>query len=107
MVLSSLALPDAESGNVIAEIPGGTAANDIVLAGAHLDSWDLGTGAVDDGAGVAAVVAAASLLLDQFATPPRRTIRVVLFGSEEVGLVGARAYAAFLCLAAETSLTFR
>ena len=84
--------PPAESGNVIAEIPGRESREEIVLVGAHLDAWDLGTGAVDDGAGVGIVVAAAKLIRD-LPSPPRRTIRVVLFGSEEVGLVGARAYA--------------
>ncbi len=80
----------ARSGNVIAEIPGTDRAGEIVLLGAHLDSWDLGTGAIDDAAGVGIVTAAARLAAE--AAPPRRTIRVVLFGAEEVGLVGARAY---------------
>ncbi len=80
----------APSGNVVGEIPGET--DEIVLVGAHLDSWDLGTGAVDDGAGVGIVTAAAKLVGDLPGTP-KRTIRVVLFGSEEVGLVGAKAYA--------------
>jgi hypothetical protein len=78
------------SGNVLAEIPG--TSDEIVLIGAHLDSWDLGTGAIDDGAGIGITVAAAKLILD-LKTPPKRTIRVVMFGSEEVGLVGAKAYA--------------
>jgi hypothetical protein len=84
---------DAESGNVIAEVRGSEAPDEIVIIGAHLDSWDTGTGALDDGAGVGIVTAAAKLILDQ-PRRPRRTIRVVLFGAEEVGLVGARAYAA-------------
>jgi Zn-dependent M28 family amino/carboxypeptidase len=67
--------------------------DEIVLVGAHLDSWDLGTGAIDDGAGVGIVIGAAKLLLDVLPQAPRRTIRIVLFGSEEVGLVGAQAYA--------------
>tara|TARA_R110002072_G_scaffold151470_6_gene300820 strand:+ start:2465 stop:3958 length:1494 start_codon:yes stop_codon:yes gene_type:complete len=82
----------AESGNVIAEIPGTDLADEIILIGAHLDSWDEGTGAVDDGAGVAIVTAAARLVADM-GEGPRRTIRVVLFGAEEVGLLGAFAYA--------------
>ncbi|MEE4659211.1 MAG: M20/M25/M40 family metallo-hydrolase [Halieaceae bacterium] len=82
--------PAGKSGNVIAEIPGREAPGEIVLVGAHLDAWDLGTGAVDDGAGVGIVVAAAKLVQ---ALRPRRTVRVVLFGSEEVGLVGAHDYA--------------
>jgi len=84
--------PGALSGNVIAEVPGGDLADEIVLLGAHLDSWDEGTGAVDDGAGVAIVTAAAKLIMD-LPQRPRRTIRVVLFGSEELGLEGAVAYA--------------
>jgi Zn-dependent M28 family amino/carboxypeptidase len=81
------------TGNVIAEIPGRSHPEEIVLLGAHLDSWDLGTGAVDDGAGVGIVVGAAKLLLEHAPRRPARTIRVVLFGAEEVGLVGAKAYA--------------
>ncbi|MCR9130840.1 MAG: M20/M25/M40 family metallo-hydrolase [Alphaproteobacteria bacterium] len=80
------------SGNVIAEIEGSEAPDEIVIIGAHLDSWDTGTGALDDGAGVGIVTAAARLILES-GQRPRRTIRVVLFGAEEVGLVGARAYA--------------
>ncbi len=80
----------ARSGNVVADIPGTDRGSGIVLLGAHLDSWDLGTGAIDDGAGVAIVTAAAKLVAQ--ARRPRRTVRVVLFGAEEIGLVGARAY---------------
>jgi len=86
-------LPEAPSGNVIGEIPGrGALADEIILLGCHLDSWDLGTGAIDDGAGCGIVVAAAKLIADM---PGRtkRTIRVVLYGAEEVGLLGGRAYA--------------
>lgn len=93
LLITPRQLPPAASGNVIAEIVGREAPDEIVLVGAHLDSWDQGTGAVDDGAGVGIVVAAAHILLENLERPPRRTIRVVLFGSEEVGLVGARAYA--------------
>ncbi len=78
------------SANVIAEIPGQT--DEIVLVGAHLDSWDQATGALDDGAGIG-IVTAAARLVGQLPGRPTRTIRVVYFGSEEVGLVGARAYA--------------
>ncbi len=83
---------ETTSGNVIAEIPGAGAPEEIVIIGAHLDSWDLGTGALDDGAGVGIVTAAAKLIRD-LPRRPRRTVRLVLFGAEEVGLVGARAYA--------------
>lgn len=83
-----------QSGNVIAEIPGrGDLADEIILIGCHLDSWDLGTGAIDDGAGCGIVVGAAKLI-SELPGRPRRTIRVVLFGAEEVGLLGANAYAA-------------
>lgn len=79
------------SHNVIAEITGSKRPDEIVLISAHLDSWDEGTGALDDGAGVGIVMAAAALLKQE---KPERTIRVVLFGNEEGGLIGARAYAA-------------
>ena len=79
------------SGNVIAEVPGSDPKAGIVLIGGHIDSWDLGTGAIDDGAGVAITTAAAKRLLD--GPRPRRTIRVVWFGSEEVGGFGGRDYA--------------
>lgn len=80
------------SGNVIGEIVGREKPEEIVVIGGHIDSWDTGTGALDDGAGVAITMAAAKLIND-LPVAPRRTIRVVLFGAEEVGLVGARAYA--------------
>jgi carboxypeptidase Q len=80
----------SQSGNVIAEIPGVT--DEIVIVGGHLDSWDLGTGAVDDGAGIGITVGAAKLVLEMN-KKPQRTIRIVMFGAEEVGLVGAIAYA--------------
>lgn len=80
-----------ESGNVVAEVPGRDPKAGIVLIGGHLDSWDLGTGAIDDGAGVAITTAAAKRLLD--GPRPRRTIRVVWFGAEEPGGFGGREYA--------------
>ena len=83
---------NAPSGNVIAELTGTDLADEIVLIGCHLDSWDLGTGALDDGAGCGIVVGAAMLIAD-LPERPRRTIRVVLYGAEEVGLFGATAYA--------------
>ncbi|MEP4148041.1 MAG: M20/M25/M40 family metallo-hydrolase [Halioglobus sp.] len=93
LVLTPELRPAGSSGNVIAEIPGKEAPEEIVLIGAHLDSWDLGTGAVDDGAGVGIVIAAAKAVMEAMPNGPRRTIRVVLFGAEEVGLVGGKAYA--------------
>ncbi len=91
--LGAHATGEKPSGNVIAEVRGREHPEQIVLLGAHLDSWDLGTGAVDDGAGVGIVVATAKILLEHGPRRPARTIRVVLFGAEEVGLVGAEAYA--------------
>jgi len=78
------------SGNVIAEIPGRDPSAGIVLVGGHLDSWDQGTGAIDDAAGVAITTAAAKRIMD--AGQPLRTIRIVWFGSEEIGLFGGAAY---------------
>ncbi len=83
---------DAPSGNVVGDIPGRGRGDEIVIVGGHLDSWDLGTGAIDDAAGVGITLAAAKLVAEQ-AGPTARTIRVVLWGSEEPGLYGARAYA--------------
>lgn len=79
---------DERSANVIGEIPGQT--DEIVLLGAHLDSWDLATGANDDAAGVAIVTEAARLAGSL--GKPRRTLRVVLFANEEFGFSGAREY---------------
>ncbi|MDI1450413.1 M20/M25/M40 family metallo-hydrolase [Polyangium sp. 6x1] len=90
--LGAKLLPDAESANVIGEVKGREKPDEIVLIGAHLDAWDLGQGAIDDGAGCAAVVEAARLVL-RLDARPRRTIRVVLFANEENGLRGAVAYA--------------
>ncbi|MCK0069817.1 M20/M25/M40 family metallo-hydrolase [Kordiimonas laminariae] len=84
---------DVEMANVIGEITGREQPEDIVLIGGHLDSWDLGTGAVDDGAGVAITMATADLIKRLAPQRPRKTIRVVLFAAEEIGLVGARQYA--------------
>ncbi|QAY79294.1 M20/M25/M40 family metallo-hydrolase [Sphingosinicella sp. BN140058] len=81
-----------EGGNVVAEVPGTDPKAGIVLIGGHLDSWDLGTGAIDNAAGVAITAAAAKRIMD--AGRPRRTIRVVWFGAEEVGGNGDQAYRA-------------
>ena len=78
------------SGNVVAEVPGSDPGAGTVLIGGHLDSWDLGTGAIDNAAGVAITIAAAHRIMQ--AGRPRRTIRVVLFGAEEVGALGGTAY---------------
>ncbi len=84
-------LPNEMSANVIGEIRGREKPDEIVLLGAHLDSWDVGTGAHDDAAGVAIVTAAARLIGD-LRRPPQRTIRVVLYANEEFGLSGGRTY---------------
>ncbi len=81
-----------ESANVIAEIRGRERPDEIILLGSHLDSWDLGTGAVDNAAGVA-ITARAAALIAALPQRPRRTIRVVAFANEEQGLIGGRAYA--------------
>jgi hypothetical protein len=79
-----------QSGNVIAEVPGRDPSLPIVLVGGHLDSWDQGTGAIDDAAGVAIATAAAKRIMDS--GRPLRTIRIVWFGSEEPGLFGGIDY---------------
>jgi carboxypeptidase Q len=91
--LGARTLADAQSANVIGEIPGRERPEEIVLLGCHLDSWDLGTGALDDGAGCAIVIESARRI-GQLPAKPRRTLRVVLFANEEFGLSGAEAYAA-------------
>jgi hypothetical protein len=78
--------------NVIGEITGRKYPDQVVAIGGHLDSWDLGTGAIDDGAGVAIAVGAAKLIHD-LPQRPDRTIRVIAFANEEMGLWGGRAYA--------------
>ncbi len=92
---------DAHSQNVIADVRGRERPAEVVLLGAHLDSWDQGTGAIDDGAGTAIITAAAKLMMDVPRHAPRRTVRVVLYGSEEVaqpaapfGAFGGHAYVA-------------
>jgi hypothetical protein len=85
-------LPDAESANTLGEIRGRDKPDEVVVIGGHLDSWDVGTGAQDDGAGCALVMEAMRLIrsLD---VKPKRTIRAVLFTNEENGLRGGKAYA--------------
>jgi carboxypeptidase Q len=92
LVMESRLEPDAESANVVAEIRGRDKPQEIVLLGGHLDSWDVGTGASDDGVGC--IVAWETLrLMKKLGIRPRRTVRVVLFANEENGLRGANAYA--------------
>ncbi|TXC64641.1 M20/M25/M40 family metallo-hydrolase [Sphingosinicella ginsenosidimutans] len=77
------------SGNVVADLPGSDPSAGMIIVGGHLDSWDLGTGAIDDASGVAIVTAAAHRIMQ--AGQPRRTIRIVWFGAEEQGGLGGRA----------------
>jgi hypothetical protein len=92
LFLGSRYLEDGESANVIGEVIGRERPDEIVLLGAHLDSWDVGQGAIDDGTGCAAVLAAGKLIAS-LPQAPRRTVRVTLFANEEFGLSGAKAYA--------------
>ena len=84
--------PDALSASVVGEVVGREKPEEIVLVGAHLDSWDLGTGAIDDGAGCGIAIEAARQIA-ALSPHPRRTIRVVLFANEESGLAGGKTYA--------------
>jgi hypothetical protein len=87
-------VPEATTWNVVGEIPGRVKPDEVVLVSGHLDSWGLGTGAIDDGAGVAITMAAAHLAGERH---PRRTIRMVLWGAEETDQAGgayAKAHAA-------------
>jgi carboxypeptidase Q len=81
----------AEVHNTVAEIRGSEKPDEVVIIGAHLDSWDLGTGATDNGTGSAAVLEAARAL-KKLGVKPKRTIRFVLFTGEEQGLNGSKAY---------------
>ncbi|MFT4926314.1 MAG: carboxypeptidase Q [Phenylobacterium sp.] len=81
------------SANVIGEITGSQFPNEYVVLGSHLDSWDVGTGAIDDGIGVSVTMAAATLIA-KLPQRPKRSIRVILFAGEEIGLVGADQYMA-------------
>ena len=92
LVLTPRNIGTRQSGNVIAEVPGRDPKAAPILVSGHLDSWDLGTGAVDDASGVAIAAASARRIMD--AGRPLRTIRVVWFGAEEVGLFGGLDYRA-------------
>lgn len=92
LTLQSQTLPDAESYNVIGDLKGSEHPEQIVVVSGHLDSWDLGTGAIDDAAGVAMALQAAQLL-QQLHLRPKRTLRVIAWMNEENGLMGGRTYA--------------
>ncbi|HMG34844.1 MAG TPA: M20/M25/M40 family metallo-hydrolase [Blastocatellia bacterium] len=92
LTLTPKFLDDVESYNVVADLKGSEHPEQVVIVSGHLDSWDLGTGAIDDGAGV--VVAMQTLnLIKQLGLRPRRTIRFIAWMNEENGLAGGRAYA--------------
>jgi Zn-dependent M28 family amino/carboxypeptidase len=91
LVLTPRMIGEQLSGNVVADVPGADPSAGIILIGGHLDSWDLGTGAIDDAAGVAITAAAAKRIMDAPGRP-RRTIRVVWWGSEETGGYGSDSY---------------
>lgn len=91
--LSAETLPDVESANVIGELRGTEKPEEVIVIGGHLDSWDKGQGAHDDGTGVVQSIEALRLL-KSLGVKPKRTIRAVLFMNEENGLRGGAAYAA-------------
>lgn len=91
VTLTPQTLPDTESFNVIGELKGSEKPDEVVVLGGHLDSWDLGTGALDDAAGVA-VSMQVPYLIKQLNMKPKRTIRVVAFMNEENGGAGGRGY---------------
>jgi Zn-dependent M28 family amino/carboxypeptidase len=92
LVLTPQTLPDAVSYNVIGDLKGSEHPEQIVIVSGHLDSWDLGRGAIDDGAGVVVAMQTAQLL-KQLNLRPKRTIRVIAWMNEENGQMGARTYA--------------
>src|SRR5437899_361422 len=92
LVLTPKTLPDIESANVIADIKGSEHPEQVVIVSGHLDSWDLGTGAIDDGAGVAVSMETANLI-QKLRLKPKRTIRVIAWMNEENGEAGSKQYA--------------
>jgi carboxypeptidase Q len=92
LVLTPQQLPDVESYNVIADIKGSEHPEQVIVVSGHLDSWDLGTGAIDDGAGVAVSMEAANLI-QKLHLKPKRTIRVIAWMNEENGSAGSKQYA--------------
>ena len=92
LTLTPQTLPDAPSYNVIGDVKGSEKPDEVVIVSGHLDSWDLGTGAIDDGAGVAVAMQVANIL-KQLKMQPKRTIRVIAWMNEENGGAGSKAYA--------------
>jgi len=91
LVLTPQTLPDVESANVIGDIKGSEHPEQVIVVSGHLDSWDLGTGAIDDGAGVAVSMEAANLI-QKLHLKPKRTIRMIAWMNEENGLAGSKQY---------------
>jgi len=91
LVMSSEWLPDAASRNVVAELRGRERPDEVVVLGGHIDSWDVGQGAMDDGGGAVAAWEAVRLL-QRLGLQPRRTVRAVLWTNEENGLRGGDGY---------------
>jgi carboxypeptidase Q len=91
LVLTPQTLPDVESANVIGDIKGSEHPDEIVIVSGHLDSWDLGTGATDDAAGVAVAMETANLI-QQLRLKPKRTVRVIAWMNEENGSRGSKQY---------------
>src|SRR5256712_10066360 len=92
LVLTPQTLPNVESANVIGDITGSERPEQVIIVSGHLDSWDLGTGAIDDAAGVAVSMEAANLI-QKLHLKPKRTIRVIAWMNEENGLGGSKQYA--------------
>ena len=92
LILTPQQLPDAESYNAIADIKGSEYPEQVIIVSGHLDSWDLGTGAIDDGAGVAVSMEVANLI-QKLHLKPKRTIRVIAWMNEENGEAGSKQYA--------------
>ena len=92
LILTPQTLPDAESFNVVGDLKGSTHPEQVVIVSGHLDSWDIGRGAIDDGAGVAVSMQVPNLIR-QLKLQPKRTIRVIAWMNEENGLRGAETYA--------------
>jgi hypothetical protein len=95
LMMEAKQLPDADSHNVMGEIRGREKPEEVVVLGGHIDSWDLGQGANDDGSGIMATFQAVALL-QKLGLKPRRTIRVVFWVNEENGGTGGRAYRAMI-----------
>ena len=91
LVLTPQQHPDVPSFNVVGELTGAQKPSEVVIVSGHLDSWDLGTGAIDDGTGVVAAIGAVRVFRE-LKLRPKRSVRVIAYMSEELGAIGGRAY---------------